>query len=820
MSVRARFILIRCFMTDLEFKKRYIEARLTVIERDFSFLNEMQREAVLTTEGPLLLLAGAGSGKTTVLINRIANLVKYGRGSDSEEIPIDVGEAELLMLEAAAKDPAYPEMERAKRLCAVEPCEPWRIAAITFTNKAADELKARLSKMLGGSAEDIWAKTFHSACVRILRRDADKIGFERNFTIYDTSDSASLIKHILKDLDIDEKNLPFRSVLSSISRAKDSFISAEEFYTQAEASGDIRRRQIARAYVLYEERKKKANAFDFDDIIYYTVKLLEGNDDVRGYYQRLFRYVLIDEYQDTSILQYRLAAALAGGHGNICVVGDDDQSIYKFRGATIENILSFEKQYKNARCIKLEQNYRSTANIIGAANAVIRNNQGRKGKELWTDKSGGDSITVYTALNENDEAQYVARAIHDNFERGGMWSDNAVLYRMNAQSNRLEYAFKRLDIPYKIFGGMGFFDRAEIKDVMSYLCVVHNPNDDQRLLRIINNPPRGMGPKTLQTVEELAARDGLSLFTVASRADEYMELISSSTRLRLFANLIFDLREVCERMPLDEFFDYLCERSGYLKALQDKALDEKTRVENTARIENIGELKTNIVTYMQENGEGGLAGFLDESALYTDLDKLDIESDYVPVMTMHSAKGLEFDNVFIIGTEDGIFPSQRVIGFPEEMEEERRLCYVGITRAKKVLTLCCAKQRMLFGKTSYNRPSRFISEIPEELLERSGTAESYSFSDTGASRAASGERGEKFYDINNSKPKEARIPSKKAEPAKTDYAVGDKVRHKAFGSGEIVKMTAMGGDYFVEIAFETATKKLMLRAASQFMTKV
>lgn len=807
-------------MTDNEFKSRYIKARRTVIERDFAFLNDMQREAVLTTEGPLLLLAGAGSGKTTVLINRIANIVRYGRGSDSDEIPAGVGEKELEILEMAAKNSHFEDMAKARALCAVEPCEPWRIIAITFTNKAANELKARLTGMLGDSANDIWARTFHSACVRILRRDADKVGFDNSFTIYDTTDSNSLMKHVIKDLNLDEKAFPFRSVLGYVGRAKDAMISAEDFSAQAQASGDVRRQQIAKAYLLYEERKKKADALDFDDIIYYTVKLLEESSEIREHYQRLFKYVLIDEYQDTNNLQYRLAALLAGGHGNICVVGDDDQSIYKFRGATIENILSFENQYKNARCIKLEQNYRSTGNILEAANAVIQNNVGRKGKALWTDKPGGELITVYSAQNENDEAQYVAKSILQNFENGGSWSDNAVLYRMNAQSNRLEYALKRFEVPYRIFGGTGFFERAEIKDMMSYLCIVQNPDDDQRLLRIINNPPRGIGAKTIETVSEVASRDGVSLFEIVSRADRYPELGGSATKLRLFANIVYELQDSAKTVPLDDFFDILCEKSGYIKALREKALDEKTRDENIARIENIGELKTNIVTYVRETESGDLSGFLDETALYTDMDKLDEDSDYVPVMTMHSAKGLEFDNVFIIGAEEGIFPGLRVIGEPEEMEEERRLCYVGMTRARKTLTLCCARQRMLFGKTTNNAPSRFIEEIPGKLIERCGSAPNYSFTDAGESSVfSSGYGGRRFPGV-PAKQQTQKIPARNSAPAKVSFSVGDRVSHKAFGEGEIKKMVPMGGDYFIEIEFGTVTKKLMLRAAAQYMTKL
>lgn len=801
-------------MNNTEFKNRYISARKRIIASRFPGLNDMQLKAVMATEGPLLLLAGAGSGKTTVVINRIANIMHFGRASDCDELPQGVGEAELGLLEDYAEKPDPVVRERVEALCKVEPCEPWRVIAITFTNKAADELKSRLETMLGAASGDIWAKTFHSACVRILRRYAEKLAFSTSFTIYDASDSLSLIKRIMKDMELDDKTYPPKAALGFIGKAKDALMKPEEVISQAKAMNDIRRQKLGEVYAVYEKRKQAADAMDFDDLLYYTVRLLEEHQDVREYYQNYFKYVLIDEYQDTNNLQYRLATALAGGRKNICVVGDDDQSIYKFRGATIENILSFESQYKNARMIRLEQNYRSTANILDAANAVIRNNVGRKGKELWTRQEGGDKLTLHTAQNENDEAQYVASKILEGFSQGINWRENVVLYRMNAQSNQMEYAFKRNGIPYRIVGGTRFFDRAEIKDMMSYLAVVMNPEDDLRLVRIINVPARALGEKTVETARAIAAREGRSLFDVVKHADSYGELDRSATKLRAFASMIENFRDAAENMPLDELFDMIVETTGYVKALQEKNLDE-----NISRIENVGELKTNIISYINETGDGSLAGFLDEIALYTDLDSMDRSDDAVVMMTMHTAKGLEFENVFIIGVEEGIFPGIRSIGELDELEEERRLCYVGITRAKKKLTLCCARQRMLFGKTTGNMPSRFVEEIPEEYLERTGAFSNSSFSggvtETAPKYRLSYSGGEKPVKKSFSAP-----PQKKAESSDYGFRTGDSVCHKAFGEGEIVKMTPMGGDFLVEVQFGAGMKKLMLRAAAPNMEKI
>ena len=787
-----------------DFMKRFVEARQNVVRSDFAQLNNRQLDAVLATEGPLLILAGAGSGKTTVLINRIANLLKYGCASDSDRLPAGADEEMLQTLLRGG--------EAAKEAAALDPVAPWRILAITFTNKAAGELKERLGRMLGEKADDIWACTFHSACVRMLRRDAEKLGFPSNFTIYDTSDSQSLAKKIIKELNLDEKSFPFKSVLAEISRAKDAGIGAAEYLKQAQSGGDFRRIRIGQIYVEYMRRMFGAGAMDFDDLLFFTVKLLQEDEEVRLYWQRRFQYVLIDEYQDTNRLQYLYASLISGGWGNICVVGDDDQSIYKFRGATIENILSFEDEFRNCRVIRLEQNYRSTGQILDAANAVIRNNKGRKGKELWTASDRGEPIKLYVADNENDEAQYVASKIMGAYGRGANWRDHAVLYRMNAQSNQLEYAFKRNGIPYRIIGGTRFFDRAEIKDVLAYLCVIAVPGDDLRLQRIVNNPPRGIGAKSVETAMDLARQNGTTLFDILDRADSFPDLNRSAPRMREFTAMIKSLQTFSENNTPDLLLDELLDKTGYVRMLE-----EKNTVEDTTRAENVRELKTSILGYMRESGDRTLAGFLADVALYTDLDNYDKDSDSVVMMTIHSAKGLEFHTVFLVGMEETIFPGLRAIGEEEEMEEERRLCYVAITRAKKELYLVSARQRMLFGRTNVNKVSRFVDEIPPELIDHKNVPRGYGYHER---RQELGfempERQKPSYNPNSLRPAPQKAPAKEAPAFKT----GDRVRHKAFGTGKIIKMSAMGGDHLIEVAFDTVgTKKLMLRAAAQHMEK-
>ncbi|MCI8594554.1 MAG: UvrD-helicase domain-containing protein [Oscillospiraceae bacterium] len=817
---------------------RFCKARRAVIASEFSRLNPEQRKAVLATEGPLLLLAGAGSGKTTVLINRIANLMRYGRAADSDEAPEWVTEDDLKFLEDYARSPREEDKQRAEELCRLNPAAPWSIIAITFTNKAAGELKERLERMLGSAAGDIWASTFHSACVRILRRDIDKLGFPSVFTIYDSADSERVVKDILKDLNMDEKAFPPKSVLGYISRAKDGMKLAGEYAEECRKSGDFRQQKIAAVYAEYQKRLWDSGALDFDDIILHTVRLLQGFEDVRAYYQNKFRYVLIDEYQDTNNLQYLLASLLAGKWENICVVGDDDQSIYRFRGATIENILSFEQQYKGARVIRLEQNYRSTKNILEASNAVIRHNQGRKGKELWTKHDEGRKVQLYTAMNENDEAQYVAGQVLTNVAGGRHWNDHAVLYRMNAQSNQLEYAMKRNGIPYRIIGGTRFFDRAEVKDMLAYLCVLNNPDDDLRLRRIINVPARGIGDRTVETAQQLAAEQGVSLYAVVSRAEEYAQLQKSAAKLKNFTDMMGTLKRQSAEMSLPDFYEELVAATGYITALE-----AKNSVENRTRIENVQELQSSIQGYLENADEPSLAGFLDEIALYTDLDNHDAGEDCVVMMTMHSAKGLEFPVVFVVGMEEGIFPGLRSIGEPEEMEEERRLCYVAMTRAKEELHLTCAGQRMLFGRTSSNRPSRFTGEIPPEYLEKSGRSylsESDSsaddwqggfvgtgrgFSPRGMSAARTGGNAP-GYGTPQRRERTAGTgtgytpPAKKQAGPLPQFQKGEMVRHKAFGRGMVLSVQPMGGDALIEIAFDdVGTKRLMLKSAAQHMSR-
>lgn len=824
-------------MLDHQLEQRFTAARRAAIARDFASLNEQQRQAVLDTEGPLLLLAGAGSGKTTVLINRVANLMRYGRGSDSPEVPQWVTEEDLDFLETYARTGEGDRL-RMEELCSLDPAAPWTILAITFTNKAAGELKERLGAMLGPQAEDVWASTFHSACVRILRRDIERLGFASSFTIYDTDDSLRVIKDCLKTLELDDKQFPPRSVLGYISRAKDQMLLAPDYLAQKEKEGDFRLIRIAKVYVEYQRRLWEANALDFDDIILHTVRLLQQFEEVRAYYQRKFRYVLIDEYQDTNNLQYLLASTLAGGYENFCVVGDDDQSIYRFRGATIENILSFEQQYPTCRTIRLEENYRSTKHILEASNAVIRNNQGRKGKELWTKAGEGEKLTLYTAMNENDEAQYVAARVLEDFSQGRAWKDHAVLYRMNAQSNQLETAFKRNGVPYRIIGGTRFFDRAEVKDMIAYLAVLNNPEDDLRLQRIVNNPPRGIGAKTMETAQEVARREETSLFSVLDNARMYPELERSAAKLAVFTNLMEELSALLPTLPLDQFYEELMIRTGYATMLESK-----NTVEDRTRLENIRELLTSIRGYMENAGEEPtLAGFLDEIALYTDLDSHDPDQDCVVMMTMHSAKGLEFPVVFVVGAEEGIFPGIRAIGEPEEMEEERRLCYVAMTRAKEKLYLTCAGQRMLFGRTSSNRPSRFVEEIPPEHLERSGRTfldREESWGGMPSRTSGYGGYGKPERSPYDQRPQTSggqrrdyggfsramgSGSSSVSTAPKTDLSAfhkGDMVRHKAFGQGMILSIQKMGGDALVEIAFDNVgTKRLMLKSAAAHMTKV
>ena len=803
-----------------QYQNRFLEARRKYIASHFQNLNEMQRQAVLTTDGPLLLLAGAGSGKTTVLINRIANLIRYGSASDSQLIPDTVEEADVEFLEQIREPMSDFDRRRADILCRLDPADPWNIIAITFTNKAANELKERLAKILGPEANDIWAMTFHSACCRILRREIERLGYSKSFTIYDTADSERVMKEIIKDMGLDDKTFPAKVVLSVISKEKDRMVSPDELLEGAEHQGDIRLIHIARAYKTYQTKLKDNNALDFDDIIVRTVELFQQFEDVRKYYQRKFRYVLVDEYQDTNHLQYLLTSLLAGGYENICVVGDDDQSIYRFRGATIENILDFEKQYRGARVIRLEQNYRSTQAILNAANAVIAHNIGRKGKRLWTANGSGDPITVYEAADEGAEANYVAGRIITG-SKGKNFKDYAILYRTNAQSNALEFALKRNGIPYRVIGGTRFFDRAEIKDMLSYLCVINNRSDDLRLNRIINNPPRGLGAKTIETAQRLATAEGKHLYEVVSDPYSYGPLEKSAMKLMQFTVLVEELAQLLDTgMSLPDFYEEVMTRTGYAAMLESKPTEE-----NKTRLENIKELKSSIQSYVQNAEIPTLAGFLEEIALYTDIQEYNESDDAVVMMTMHSAKGLEFPHVFLVGFEDGLFPGMRAIDERDEMEEERRLCYVAITRAKQTLTISYARQRMLYGRTNAALPSRFLREIPEEETvkkggyhpkpERSSWGTGY-----GSNRFDDG--WSNYARPAAPLPKKTVVYSTPAQPAAhLDVNKGDMVEHTAFGRGMVLSVMKMGGDALLEIAFDQiGTKKLMAKTASAHMKKL
>lgn len=723
-------------------------------------MNNMQQQAVFCTEGPLLILAGAGSGKTTVLVNRIAYILQS------------------------------------------ELCKPWQILAITFTNKAAGELKERICNAVPEGGSDIWAATFHSTCARILRRYGDRIGFTSHFTVYGTDDQKKLVKDILKQLNYDEKMLPVKRVLNEISKAKDEMLTPQEMLKRA--GYDNLKQSVAKVYEIYQSRLKTADAMDFDDMLCKTVELFQNCPDILEFYQNQFKYIMVDEYQDTNKVQYKFVSMLAAKYGNICVVGDDDQSIYKFRGATIENILSFENTFKGAKMIRLEQNYRSTQNILNAANGVISNNTMRKGKTLWTENAVGDKIEVHTSDSERDEAQFIAKTILDGVADGRKFSDFAILYRMNAQSNSIEQALSRSGIPHRVIGGRRFYDREEIRDMVAYLQVINNPHDDVRLGRIINVPKRGIGATTLEKASEIAAGLGESIYSVIKDADVYPQLSRAATKLKSFVALIDGLMEAEQSgdYSLAELYNLILEHTDYEKYL-------KTEKDNPdVRIENIEELSSNIIKFEEDYAEeASLSNFLEEISLQTDIDNYDAEADSSVMMTLHSAKGLEFPVVFIAGLEEGVFPSIATMMNPDELNEERRLAYVGITRAKEKLYITKAKSRMLMGHTSYNKVSRFVNEIPPELLNYTG--EKKTFASTNGFSASSSHisigAGSKF-----TPNKSFNTFTKPAVKSGTVYKKGDCVFHKVFGKGMIMKTEKMGNDTMLEVAFDKAgTKTLM-----------
>lgn len=733
----------------------------------YDTLNEQQSEAVLHTEGPLLILAGAGSGKTRVLTHRIAYLI--------EEKGVN----------------------------------PWNILAITFTNKAAGEMRERVDQLVGFGSESIWVSTFHSTCVRILRRHIDLLGYDTNFTIYDADDQKTLMKDVCKLLNIDTKVYKERSLLNAISHAKDELVTPEEFLLQA--GGDFSQKKIAEVYAEYEKQLRANNALDFDDLLVKTVQLFQTQKDVLEYYQERFRYIMVDEYQDTNTVQFELIRLLASKYRNLCVVGDDDQSIYKFRGANIKNILNFEQVFEDAKVIKLEQNYRSTGNILNAANTVIRNNMGRKDKTLWTDKGEGEKISLRQFDSAYDEAEYIVDEIRKNVAKGDVtYHDHAILYRTNAQSRMFEEKFVTVNIPYKIVGGVNFYARREIKDLLAYLKTVDNGKDDLAVRRIINVPKRGIGLTSTNRVQEYASRHEIGFYDALCGVDLIPDIGRGASKLESFVALIEHFKTDAKDLSLSDLMQEIIEETGYVESLR---ADEGEEAD--ARIENIDELLSKIAAYEEtceeQNEPATLSGFLEEVALVADIDSLDEDSDYVILMTLHSAKGLEFPHVYLAGMEDGIFPSYMTVTAddPEEMEEERRLCYVGITRAEEELTLTCARRRMIRGETQYNKMSRFIKEIPRELLSTGAVFEKEK--EEPAKQAAYLQARQAFRKQAFTAPKPVRQFGNPGGDG-PGYGVGDRVRHMKFGEGTVTALTEGGRDYEVTVDFDTAGTKKMFAA--------
>lgn len=777
----------------------YTELKKRALESCFSRANDVQKKAIFRINGAVLIIAGAGSGKTTVLVNRIANMMSFGNAYYDEETR-DISDEQARFLDD------YPNMEdtpenraRLAEIIAVKPVAPWNILAITFTNKAAAELRERLNAMIGDDAKKINASTFHSACVKILRREIEHIGYRSGFTIYDDDDSKRLIKEIMKQLSIDEKQVSSKVFKNNISRLKDKMISAQQYAVTAAETGDFAEVNTAKIYAEYQAALKTANAVDFDDIIFMTVKLLEENPDILRHYRNLYKYIMVDEYQDTNYAQYRLISLLAGENGNLGVVGDDDQSIYRFRGATIENILNFEKQYDNCNVIRLEQNYRSTETILNAANAVIANNTQHKEKRLWSDLGAGEKIQINLYASEQMEAKGVADIISDEVKKGARYSDYALLYRNNAISRGFETALVRAGIPYKIVGGLRFYDRKEIRDIMAYLALVNNPYDIVRFRRVINEPKRSIGDVTIDEIVRVAEGLNISPIEVCRDALQFDTLAKRANVLKAAANIFEELDEIADTEPLDKLIEAAAEKTGYMQML--KAQGD----EGAARIENINELKTNALQLLEENPEATLPDFLEQAALVSDIDNYDTEADRVSLMTIHSAKGLEFPVVFLTAAEDSIFPSYSSQQSLDELEEERRLAYVAITRAKRRFIVTHSRYRMLYGKTNSNKLSKFITEIPEELCENNGNLpELHSYSKP---------QRRSFL-----KEETAKMRSAAAAPVTYEnFGVGDRVKHKLFGEGTVTAILQAGNDMMITVNFDTRGEKTVMRNNSKMV---
>lgn len=760
----------------------------------FHSLNEQQQQAVFSVNGPVLVLAGAGSGKTTAIISQIVNMIYFGDGYAQADGYLPEEDAVWLQAYIDGKEPE--DVERLREILAIAPIRPWNILAITFTNKAAGEMRARLASTLGEElASSVHASTFHSACVQILRRSIERLGYGSDFAIYDADDSRKLMKSCLADCNVSEKQFPPRGIVQEISNAKDAMISPEEMWE--DAGEDYRKQTVARLYAAYQRHLRESNALDFDDIIYLTVELFRRFPEELAKYQYRFPYVLVDEYQDTNHAQYQLISLLTHASGNLCVVGDDDQSIYRFRGATIENILGFEEEFPDCTVIRLEQNYRSTQNILDAANSVIANNTGRKSKHLWTNAGAGEKITWYRAADESDESAYVSDTILKQVKAGEKYSDHAILYRMNAQSNMLERALVHKGIPYRIYGGTRFYDRKEIKDILAYMSIVENPNDRVRFERIVNEPKRGIGNATLALLLQISQDLHLSPLEVLQNVEQYPALSKKKTALKKFAELWEALITAEREQPLEQFLDTILEKTGYHGML------ESMGEEGTFRLENIEELKTSILTYQNEAEEASLGGFLEEISLYTDVDKYEPDQDTVMLMTVHSAKGLEFRNVFLVGMEQGVFPGNRSLSTPQDLEEERRLAYVALTRAKEKLTLTTAASRMLFGMTMRNPPSQFLEEIDKSLLEEKTSRRQ-------SKRGIPAGNAESVQSISLLQQQMAASKKRVYQAQPKEFHVGERVRHAVFGDGTVLSITKMANDAMLEVGFDqVGTKRLM-----------
>lgn len=781
----------------------FTELRRRVIEHDYTRLNGKQKEAVYHTDGPLLVLAGAGSGKTTVIVHKIEHLIRYGIAYHSEEVPMLPSEEEQEILQWYAEGEVDEFPQELEQYLAVRPVRPYQILAITFTNKAAAELKNRLVAKLGESGADVWAGTFHSMCLKFLRRDIHLLGFEKNFAVFDTADQQTVMKECIKELNLDDKKYPYRMLLSQVSRAKDRLITPDTFAD--EVGTDEFNTIISKVYRLYQRKLKQYNALDFDDLIGYTVRLFEEFPEVLESYQDKFRYILVDEYQDTNHAQYRFVSLLAGKHKNLCVVGDDDQSIYKFRGADIQNILGFEAEFKNATVIKLEENYRSTQTILDAANKVIANNMGRKGKALWTGNGDGDKITVYNAGNEHDEAYFIADKIRALRGEGMSYNDFVILYRMNAQSRVIEDSLLRSAVPYRVLAGLRFYDRKEIKDLTSYLRLIQNPHDNVALKRVINEPKRGIGAATIERIEVRAAIENKSMFEVCQTISDYEELTKAAAKVRGFLQLVESWQaELQEELGLEEMVKKVLHESGMIDAL-----NADLSVENQTRIENLNEFLSMVQQTVKETPEITLEEMLENITLVSDIDNYDEAQDTVTLMTLHSAKGLEFPVVFLVGMEEGIFPGMRSFNSAEELEEERRLCYVGITRAKKQLFLTHARTRTLFGTTKYNMVSRFIKEIPDELYIEIEKEKKILQADKFPQRRKTPSFGQSSL-LNQTEQK-----ANTAAGNMLDFHEGDIVQHRKFGKGKVIGAQPVGNDMFLKVDFESVGEKNLMAAYVQ-----